>query len=371
MGIARDERDNNKRTANAAVQSTLSHPPSKHKASGTVQVITSLPIPIPPGTAAAEFEHIFMDHCEFRPSPVHGYGVFATKDIPPKTLIMKEKALWVVTALTAIMCTVAKSEDYEVPRRRMIESFYHSNPEVVDDDERVRLQLDILALCGGFSEDERLLGDATACKQTLSERLREVLILNGVTESGDGSPEYAAVFRAASRLNHSCAPNAERMRSKVQNGSVVSSPFPIHGYALTRFPILTTLVQYAMVYATSFIKKGEEIFINYVDPLARSDFRQKLFQSRWNFTCTCRLCTRPKKEIEASDDRREKIDQAMSRMMEAQKKHAEPKPKWQSETSYNNHLAQCDKVTLGEAGWEVLEKFAAKEGVADLKLFNR
>lgn len=126
-----------------------------------------------------------------------------------------------------------------------------------------------------------------------------------------------------------------------------------------------------MVYAISPIEKGQEIFINYLDPLARSGPRQKMFQSRWKFTCACKLCTRPKKEIDASDDRRKKIENAINMMREAQKKHAEPKPTDQQDVTYLNHLKQCDKVTLGEAGWQVIEKLAAMEGVKDLKLFNR
>ena len=126
-----------------------------------------------------------------------------------------------------------------------------------------------------------------------------------------------------------------------------------------------------MVYAISPIKKGEEIFVNYLDPLARSGSRQKMFQSRWNFTCTCKLCTRPSKDIEASDERREKIENAMGVMRDAQKKHAEPQPKRRSDEVHKNHLKQCDKATLGEAGWQVIDKLAAAEGVRDLKLFNR
>ena len=126
-----------------------------------------------------------------------------------------------------------------------------------------------------------------------------------------------------------------------------------------------------MVYATSPIKKGEEIFVNYVDPLTRSLPRQYMFQSRWKFTCECKLCTRPQKEVEVSDLRRENLAKAMSMMRDAQKKHAAPKSEKQGDVAYMNHLKQCDKSTLGEAGWEMLERLAAAEGISDLKLFNR
>lgn len=96
-----------------------------------------------------------------------------------------------------------------------------------------------------------------------------------------------------------------------------------------------------------------------------------MFQSRWHFTCACKLCTRPKKEVDVSDYRREKIENAMKMMGDAQKMLGEPKPETQGDVAYMNHLKQCDKATLGEAGWQVIEKFAAMEGVRDLKLFNR
>ena len=164
-----------------------------------------------------------MDHCEFRLSPVHSYGVFATKDIKPGTEIMKEETLWVMDTVTAMRATFSESSDYSAPRYIMIDSFYRSNMDEEDEEERLRLQQDILALCGGFNSDEMLQGDGRASMQTLSETLREILILNGVAESDD-RPEYAAIFRASSRLNHSCAPNAEQRRSKMNDGSVVSFP---------------------------------------------------------------------------------------------------------------------------------------------------
>ena len=77
------------------------------------------------------------------------------------------------------------------------------------------------------------------------------------------------------------------------------------------------------------------------------------------------------KVVEVSDLRRENIEEAMNRMRDAQKKHAEPQPENQKDVPYMNHLKQCDKATLGEAGWEIIEKFAPAEGVSDLKLFNR
>lgn len=164
-----------------------------------------------------------MDHCTFAASPVHGFGIFASKDLEPGTLIMKEKALWVVDTRTALRATFSPSDDFRQVRQNMVESYCASQSESVGEDEKQRCQTNILTLCGGFTAEETLNGGATVCTQIMTERLREILILNGVAESTDEKPEYAAVFRASSRLNHSCAPNAERIRSKrLNDGSVVS-----------------------------------------------------------------------------------------------------------------------------------------------------
>ena len=219
MVTLRGDHPNNKRSMGAAVSSAPNQ--QQHKPPTNVGPTSLLPIPIPPGTKTSKFEHVFMDHCEFRLSLVHSYGVFATKDIKPGTEIMKEETLWVMDTVTAMRATFSESSDYSAPRYIMIDSFYRSNMDEEDEGERLRLQQDILALCGGFNSEEMLQGTGQACMQTLSERLREILILNGVAESDD-RPEYAAIFRASSRLNHSCAPNAERMRSKMNDGSVVS-----------------------------------------------------------------------------------------------------------------------------------------------------
>lgn len=125
-----------------------------------------------------------------------------------------------------------------------------------------------------------------------------------------------------------------------------------------------------MVYTTAPIKKGEEIFINYADPLATFLDRQDLFYARWRFICTCDLCKRPKEQSEASDERRELLDCAITVIANCAKKHTEPKPDWQKHEAHRNHLAHCDRVTVGEAGWEMVEKYAAKEGVNDIKLFK-
>jgi hypothetical protein len=129
--------------------------------------------------------------------------------------------------------------------------------------------------------------------------------------------------------------------------------------------------QWCHVYATTAIKKHEEIFINYVDPLATSKWRQNMFQSRWHFTCTCRFCRRPRLPIVASDYRREKMQDAINFMRKADAAHAVPKPPQQTDAAHLGHLESCDKQMLGASGWQTLDQFAKEEGVNDIKLYNR
>lgn len=175
------------------------------------------------GATSPQSKHFFMDNCEFRPSPVQGYGVFASKDIKPGTMIIKEKALWVVSASTAIEATCSESHsDYREARVNMIRSFSTTSCPDLDKETRELLQNDMLSLRGGFSAEEKVDGSTTECEQKLSQHLREILILNGATDSFGGKPDYVAVFQAFSRLNHSCAPNAVSSTSKLDDGSVVS-----------------------------------------------------------------------------------------------------------------------------------------------------
>ena len=99
MVTIRGNPPNNQRSMGAA---TSSPPKQQHNPPSQSAPISRLPIPIPPGTAAAKYNHIFMDHCEFRPSPVHGFGVCAIQDIEAGTEIIKENALWVIDTATAI-----------------------------------------------------------------------------------------------------------------------------------------------------------------------------------------------------------------------------------------------------------------------------
>jgi hypothetical protein len=211
-------------SSNIQVQATNSTPRAipKHK---QAPLGSRLPVAYTQGSPAWKSQQPFMDNCTFGFSAFHGHGVFATKDIEAGTLIIQEKALWVVATHIVINGTFSTTMDYTIPRLNLIGAYNNIKFDAENHEEGERDQLDLMTLCGGFGLDEAVKGGIGDCMTTMSELFHEVLILNGVAEStADGISGYAAVFRASSRLNHSCAPNAERMRSQLNDGSVVSHP---------------------------------------------------------------------------------------------------------------------------------------------------
>jgi hypothetical protein len=49
------------------------------------------------------------------------------------------------------------------------------------------------------------------------------------------------------------------------------------------------------------IKKGEQIFISYIDPLQPRSDRRKRLQSSYRFACKCTCCSLPSLELARSD----------------------------------------------------------------------
>jgi hypothetical protein len=166
-----------------------------------------------------------MDHVHFALSPIHGVGVFASEDIEPGTRIVQEMALWIVDKVTAIRGSFPTSLDATEMRGIMIESFKRSNPFEEGSAQKKEHEENILNLCGGFTPGQEMPKDPAEFQKMLSEKLRQILILNAVHESGDGQTKWASVFRGTSRVNHSCTPNAERVLATDDNGAWVCYSF--------------------------------------------------------------------------------------------------------------------------------------------------
>ncbi|KAI0668113.1 hypothetical protein C8Q78DRAFT_1048443 [Trametes maxima] len=97
----------------------------------------------------------------------------------------------------------------------------------------------------------------------------------------DAPGGYAAVGRDMSRVNHSCTPNADFQ------WDIETLTFTLR--------------------ALKPIEYGEEIFISYLasaEVLAPRDARNSILTERWNFKCTCDICSRTGNRQIASDFRR-------------------------------------------------------------------
>lgn len=147
-----------------------------------------------------------------RASALHGQGIFALAPVEKGATIADERALWAVELRAALLGSGSA-------RRMVARALEGAATE--DDGEMVRFVNRLLALQGGEGmvvDEEGLQGEY----RVVSERLKEVLILNGVAERGKGPREWVAVFEEAARFNHSCAPNAVRTVGRLEDGEYVS-----------------------------------------------------------------------------------------------------------------------------------------------------
>lgn len=108
--------------------------------------------------------------------------------------------------------------------------------------------------------------------------------------------------------------------------------------------------QFCQVTATHPIAANTEILINYADQLAPSQARQNLFQTRWNFTCTCARCSAAEKERAKSDANRQKLADAVERIKQCNLQYGQAKPKGTSPEVWSNHLGSLNRVMMGEEG---------------------
>ncbi|KAK4192385.1 hypothetical protein QBC35DRAFT_459557 [Podospora australis] len=111
--------------------------------------------------------------------------------------------------------------------------------------------------------------------------VEDVLRTNAFQMALGGVP-HMAVYPAVSRINHACKPNAyiRFIEDKLQ----------------------------VSVAAAKDIKQGEEITISYITLGKPSEERKKNLK-QWGFECSCDLCTASPAEVQASDNRRKKIEE--------------------------------------------------------------
>jgi hypothetical protein len=61
------------------------------------------------------------------------------------------------------------------------------------------------------------------------------------------------------------------------------------------------------VHALRDINKGEEITITYLGPLKNRKAQQEALQEKFDFACSCHLCSLPPEQSQESDRRLEEI----------------------------------------------------------------
>ncbi|KAL1693873.1 hypothetical protein GGG16DRAFT_122981 [Schizophyllum commune] len=179
--------------------------------------------------------------CESR---VHGKGVFATEAIERGGLVLRESPM----VVTSQMMTSAPGGGNMIQQGEIFaEMVYQALPE----------------------EDKKEFMSFVNCKPEKTHGVKRGIIdtnSSGIASGGIFKGPYGAITRDISRLNHSCEPNA---------------------CALWDVDTMTF-----GLYAERPIKKGEEIFIAYVEPSQPKQQRQYALWGMYSFICQCTKCSR-------------------------------------------------------------------------------
>lgn len=187
-----------------------------------------------------------------RDVPGHGNGLVATQTIPKGTRILCEEPIIIIPSRGHVddhqtLESVSRQvDDLPQHQREIFLSMHNIHPFE--------------------NEHERYLGI-----------IRTVAL---PCEDPDGH-NAAGVFLEASRINHACDNNAQ----KDWNANI----------------------QRHTVHALRDIEKDEQITVYYLGAHAKRETRQAALKAKFDFTCSCRLCSLPQDESRRSDEKFEKI----------------------------------------------------------------
>ncbi|KAL1676779.1 hypothetical protein EV122DRAFT_184274, partial [Schizophyllum commune] len=191
--------------------------------------------------------------------PAAGLGMFAQKDLDMGDLILAERPLAVIPAF--VLGGASKSD-----------------PEKLLD--QLTALMDPHARSAFFALADCHQGP---CQALGISKTNGIGLGDDLVYPDDSSdPTYIGVFDRASRINHSCSPNA------------------VYHFDLQSFCL--------DVRAIRPIPKGEEIFISYSDSLLRPAKRRQRSLQNYKFRCTCSACA----NADISDERRASIKSAPS-----------------------------------------------------------
>ncbi|KAK5135874.1 hypothetical protein LTR08_004523 [Meristemomyces frigidus] len=194
---------------------------------------------------------------EIRASPGKGEGVFATKFIPRSTLIMSDNSIFptsVQIESNPIKLYVAVLALSPPVRAQYLDLAHTTNVAQL----HVFRQLAMACNTGQHAISDSLLDEAG--------KASAIFEANAfcVGESNDGDSNLACIALQATRMNHSCLPNAH------------------HEWNAEACKL--------DVYARSDIQAGEEITISYIDPLQSRERRVGALQTGYDFQCDCVAC---------------------------------------------------------------------------------
>ncbi|KAH8882509.1 hypothetical protein GQ53DRAFT_812008 [Thozetella sp. PMI_491] len=217
----------------------------------------------------------FVKGTEVRDSAFHGRGIFAARDFKAGDLIFAEKAALMPNQYEPARASAAL---YAMMGRQLSD-----NPSLAQTVFKLHPgDLGYAAsglegtLVDGVPVVDIFMVEGIRTKNCFSAPLSTFEDTQPHTESGRMSK---GLWAYSSYMNHSCVPNS--MRSFL--GDLLISR------------------------AVRDIRKGEELFQQYVPVKALVDLRQKQFMEGWGFECRCRLCEGEKGTSEAALEKRKEV----------------------------------------------------------------
>lgn len=258
-------------------------------------------------------------------------GVVATADIPPGTLLLAERCHWPLKSKQECAANNSRPEleliqellfESPIPVAvRDIREMTSLHPRRLDEVEPAHvaflrsvygdaisssldaIPVERLSLIASIArvEERDLIRDAEMIRARVNANPEELFNFH-LSDAADAlllvicrihfNAFPTGVSLHAAMLNHSCRPNAVKLALSSAVDSTVIQPQPWEADYEGRI---------SEVRSTSFIKKGEEVFICYIPEAAVDSslpFRQAYLHRQFQFTCTCSLCLDEQKQEE-------------------------------------------------------------------------
>ncbi|KAL1723611.1 hypothetical protein EV715DRAFT_190878 [Schizophyllum commune] len=193
----------------------------------------------------AQYQPLHPPRYRVGDSPVHGKGLFATEAIGGGEPVLREPPMAVVSQM--MMGGSVDRGTMLNAGEKFAEMLYQALPE----------------------EDKKEFMSFANCKPRTTHGVKRGIIdtnTSALSQGGIFKGPYGAVTRDISRLNHSCESNA------YTDWDVDTMTFAL--------------------YAERPIRKGEEIFIAYVNPFQPKQQRQYALWGMYTFRCQCTKCSR-------------------------------------------------------------------------------